>query len=175
MRIVIGIDPAATRLAAVIASGTRKSPVLIRSIKSTIADRWEPSTAGAALEWSQDVLSIANGFGEPSVYIEAPLVGRGGFSSTAKQAFISGAIQAAFATEGVPVRLINVQSWKKELANGSKIPAGKPAIARLLGIEWPAALSDSCGDEDIIDAAGVTLGGLAIEARIDRVERDGGL
>lgn len=173
--VVIGIDPASTRLAGVVCRiGMDGRPRLLDASKRELTTKkWSPEVTPLAMEWSWDLLALARSAGDPVVYMEAPVVGRGGVRSTMVQAFTSGAVQAAFGWEEVPVHLVNVQTWKKELANGGPHPVGKDAVGAMVGEQWPEAAAAAAGDADLIDAAAIALYGCAVARRVARLERQG--
>lgn len=143
--------------------------------KVTLGKRWSTELTARAMDWAWDVLGVARAYGDPVVYMEVPVFGRGGVSTALKLGYMAGAIQGAFALEGVGVYLVNVSTWKKELARGAAVPVGKPAVAGLVGEQWSDASVAASGDEDLNDAAGVALYGLSVEDIARRMEGEGGM
>ncbi len=158
--VIVGIDPASTRLAAATVSGTPQRPLLLDLTKRQLTTKkWSPESTALAMDWAWDLLGHARSFGDPEVWIEEPVVGRSP-RATVVQAFTSGAVQAALVYEGTPVSLVNVSTWKKELGRGSSFPSGKDAVQRLVGSQWPHAAAAADGDQDLIDAIAIALYGL---------------
>lgn len=160
--VIIGIDPAASHLASVTAREGRigaVQPDLCDTSKVSFGSPWHTTHTGLAMQWAWDILGVARAYGDPVVYLEEPLVGRGGVKSTMVQAFTSGAVQAAFAMEGVPVHLVNVGTWKKEVLGNGR--ADKPAVMELVRHRWPDAAVATGGDQDLADAAAIAMYGCA--------------
>tara|TARA_Y100000310_G_scaffold80965_1_gene77598 strand:+ start:2066 stop:2401 length:336 start_codon:yes stop_codon:yes gene_type:complete len=61
-----------------------------------------------------------------SVYIEAPVVGVGGVLGTVKQAFVSGAVQAALGIHKAEIHFVHNGTWKKHVVGHGH--ASKDAI-----------------------------------------------
>lgn len=95
---------------------------------------------------------------EFEIFVEAPVVGRGGVRSTLVQAYVSGAIQAAASAYG-GVHLVNVQSWKKAVVGSGR--ADKQAVKQAI---ISHGLSDDL-PQDFYDATAICLYGLAAVRR----------
>jgi Holliday junction resolvasome RuvABC endonuclease subunit len=94
------------------------------------------------------------------VFIEAPVLGRGGFRSTMVQAFTNGAVQGAFYERGCKVSSANVSSWKKEIVG--KGNATKPDVAQSIRLRWASLYENVAGDQDLCDASAIALYGRTI-------------
>ena len=96
--------------------------------------------------------------------MEQPLVGRGGVRSTLVQAYISGAVQAAAVARSVPLLLVNVQTWKKDVIHNGN--ADKDRVRAVLEEEKPmeARAIHAFGrhEQDLFDALGLQLYGLRV-------------
>ena len=94
------------------------------------------------------------------VYIESPVLGRGGFRSTMVQAFTNGAVQGAFYERGCNVSTANVSSWKKEIVG--KGNATKPDVAQSIRLRWASLYENVAKDQDLCDASAIALYGRKI-------------
>ena len=103
-------------------------------------------------------------------YIEAPVTARGGVRTTIVQAFVSGVVQACFVKAAFKVYLVNVQTWKKTVCGTGH--ASKADVAAAVKQRWPEIRT---ADQDILDASGVLLHGLAVERSKRRLETSGRL
>lgn len=89
----------------------------------------------------------------PRVYLEAPILARGGPHATIVQAQVGGAIMAACVEYRAPLVMVNNSSWKKQvLGNGN---LDKTKIAAELRRVWPEAWELADGNQDLIDAAAI--------------------
>lgn len=153
--VVVGIDPAATRVAFVAIRGEefhlQAVPKLGPSGHVACC-----SARTATLEFL-DSLPWSIAHEEVHTFIEDPVLGRGGFRSTMVQAFTSGAIQGALHEWGATVHRANVSTWKKQAVG--KGNAKKPEVAESLRLRWPALFASMGGDQDLCDAASIALYG----------------
>ena len=98
------------------------------------------------------------------VYIEAPVVGRGGARPTILQSQVDGLLQAhavQFGHHGV--YSVNNKTWKKAVVGNGN--ASKDDTRAWLEVAHPV-LSALCGDDqDLVDAAGVALYGRGVITR----------
>ena len=91
------------------------------------------------------------------VWIEAPLVGRGGVRPTIVQSYVSGAVQSGLIKVGARITLITVGEWKAEaVGNGN---GDKDFVARRLRSRWPDEFALVAGDGDLLDALGIAHAG----------------
>jgi len=100
-------------------------------------------------------------------YLEAPVLGIGGPGPTISQAQIGGAIMAAAEEYGVPLTMVNNQSWKKRVCGAGNI--NKEEVAKRMKDIWPDAVKLANGDQNAIDASAINLFGrkaLALKVRI---------
>jgi hypothetical protein len=111
-------------------------------------------------------------FGQlPLIYLEAPVVGKGGPGPTISQAMISGALQAAAEEYVTQLVLVNNQSWKKRAMGNGNI--NKDQVAERMKDIWPELWEAAKGhlplegtpgggpfrDQNLIDAGGLYLFG----------------
>ena len=157
--VVVGIDPAASRLAMVAICGDafhwKKFPKLGASGHVACAEaRLSTIKFLDSLPWNNKNIQA---------FIEDPVLGRGGFRSTMVQAFTSGAVQGALHEWGCGVHRANVSSWKKEIVG--KGNAKKHEVGESLQSRWAALYESISGDEDLCDAASIALFGQVMVGR----------
>ena len=108
--LILGIDPSSKTLA--IASyefGESVKPLSVRKY-SAETKRYEPWVTN----WAQNCIEhfmfnhLQQAEEDVAVFLEAPIVGRGGARPTIVQAYVSGAVQAALVRRGATVYLVNV-------------------------------------------------------------------
>lgn len=154
--VIIGIDPASTKLAAVALSGDKFAVLYDKNLGKSggqscsraakMIERFIVQTVPKELSW------------EPIyAFIESPIVGRGGVKTTMVQAYTSGAIQAVLYELRIPTQTANVSSWKKHVVG--KGNATKDDVAAWLRLRRPALFAASSGVQDIIDAACIAIYG----------------
>jgi Holliday junction resolvasome RuvABC endonuclease subunit len=110
---------------------------------------------------------------EVYVFIEAPVLGRGGAHATIPQAQINGALQAATHAAGATVMSVNNKTWKKDIVGNGN--ANKDEIARWfrnnehgLYAQWVTTNRNGVAapDQDMIDALCINLYGRQLIARM---------
>ena len=119
----------------------------------------------------------------PRLFVEAPVVGRGGPGPTISQALITGSILAGGAQGGSRITLVNNQTWKKRvLGNGN---VNKMFVNQWMEKHWPELyakapiINDSRhpvelrgrGDQDIVDSGAINLFGWAHTQMVERMWR----
>jgi Holliday junction resolvasome RuvABC endonuclease subunit len=97
------------------------------------------------------------------VFIEHPLVGRGGAHATIVQAQVHGVVSAVAATYADGVYTVNVQSWKKEVVGNGR--ADKDRVRQWLEESHPHLAELAGADQDLVDAACVALYGRRVTER----------
>lgn len=163
--LVVGIDPSAAKIAIVathpVLNVTRAKSYVLYKAK----ERQTPATLGKALDAMDDFLVWADTVapqGERYAWVEDPLVGRGGVSTTMKQSFVGGVIRASLARAGFEVYGVNVSTWKKSVVgNGA---AKKPAVRTSVKQKWPKVDGLIGNDGDLADAAAIALYGQSVLA-----------
>lgn len=153
--IIIGVDPASSKLALVAICGDKfVSKAYTRLGKSGGVACWNAWNSTerfvAELPWELDGRELHS-------YIEAPLVGRGGVRTTMVQCFTSGAVQGALNGLGFSTEVANVSSWKKRVVGRGN--AKKPEIAEFLRINHPELFRATSGNQDLVDASCIALYG----------------
>lgn len=110
---------------------------------------------------------------EVHVFLEDPVLGRGGARSTIVQSKVNGAIAAAVLNSGVTkkVHQVNNQQWKKRVVGSGN--AGKPQIKAWAAQYWKKLhiVADNGKDQDLIDAGGINRHGAAIVGLLERLRK----
>lgn len=102
-------------------------------------------------------------YGDLYVFIESPLVGRGGARSTIVQAQMQGVLlSAAKAVGALGVYEVNVQTWKKLLTGAGN--ANKEEVARWLRLNH-IGFSEIASSQDLVDASCIALYGRDVLSR----------
>ena len=172
MDIVVGIDPSSKSIAIATFKvlGEKITPLSVDKFKSK-AKKYDPSvSAWADAQVEAVMLNLMNeisGSNGISVFIEEPIVGRGGAHSTIVQAFVSGAIQSAFTRRGATVYLVHVSKWKKEVVG--KGNATKEEVAEAVKGRWSAIAKYARSDQDMLDAIGIGAYGAEVVKRAGRI------
>lgn len=155
--LIVGVDPSSKTLALVGRNPTTKGFVVKKAV---LGPRHTPDCCLEALHACHDFLESMEGLGYPmsrNLFLEAPVVGRGGTRSTLVQAYVNGVVQAAFLQAGFTVHLVNVSTWKKDVCGHGH--AGKEAVAGVIADKWPAMFRQHGGDQDLLDAAALCIYG----------------
>lgn len=146
MDIIIAVDPAARKLAAVTTVGPSYR-IDVRTMPSDPVAR-----CVAAYRWMHRIVREHGGLHDVYVFIEKPVLGRGGARGTLPVAEIHGVLVAAAhragAFEVVPV---HNQSWKRKVVHNGN--ADKAMIAKHVRKTWPRLYAEANGDQDVCDAA----------------------
>jgi hypothetical protein len=153
--VVVGVDPAASKAAYVALCGPqhmgKQFTHLGKSGGPAAASAWHCTNlflSWVHFEWP----------GLPvHVFVESPVVGRGGVRSTMVQCFTSGAIQGAFHDAGCTAQVANVSTWKKQVVG--KGNATKEEVSKHLRLRWPALFHSAGGNQDLIDASCIAIYG----------------
>ena len=159
---VVGMDISASRLAMVALT----EPISFEKVD--FRTPWVPEVCAhaeaVAMEFVAKLQVKYDWNGD--VWIEAPLVGRGGVRPTIVQSFVSGAVQSGLIKIGASVTLITVGEWKAEaIGNGN---ADKAFVARRLRSRWPDESALVADDGDLLDALGVAHAGAARRGLVAR-------
>lgn len=153
MDTVIGIDPSSKKLAFCI---TGKRYRIVDMHKKSLPEGVLQAT-GAAFE--EAFLFFQSNQGA-RVYMESPVVGRSAHS-TIVQAQVGGAVLAAACKAGLDVVMANVSSWKSQVVGNGH--ASKDQVKDWLEENLPSVYIRTEGDQDLIDAAAITLYGVQHE------------
>ena len=148
--VILGIDPASTKIALVALSEDGKYMSLSNA-----------KLGKSGGEACYNATTVTKKLGKISfAFIESPVVGRGGVRSTMVQCFTSGAIQAVLYEYGIPTQAANVSSWKKSVIG--KGNATKEEVAEHLRYRWSALHKSANGNQDLVDASCIALYGQSI-------------
>lgn len=163
--LVIGIDPSSKHIALVARQPVTKTLAVAKyDLREKKNSPYKPEVAAEAKYAIEAFLDSVSRMAAPRagklVFLEDPLVGRGGVRATMVQSFVSGVIQAVFVQAGFDVKLVNVKTWKRVVCGNGN--ATKEQVARVIGTKWPKAHRSAAGDQDIIDAAAICLYGCAV-------------
>ena len=156
MEVVLGIDPASTRIAYV---ALAEDDSYLAGANKKLGKSGGEACAAAWKYMSDVVATIYGQWPDSSVsaFIESPVVGGGGVRSTMVQCFTSGAIQGLLHERGIQSQVANVSSWKKHVVG--KGNATKDEVAEYLRRGWPAIYREAGGNQDIYDAACIAFFG----------------
>jgi hypothetical protein len=95
---------------------------------------------------------------ERLVFIEKPVVGRGGANTAIVQAYINGVVQQCYDEAGFMVHMVNQSTWKAFLGiAGARTAQGndKPDLVRVMKARFPKDVSVAGDDIDVLDAAAI--------------------
>lgn len=163
--VVVGVDPASSKASMVALCGEQH-------MQKHFKDLGKSGGPASASAWHMSYLFLSwinmEWPGLPiHVFVEAPVVGRGGVRSTMVQCFTSGAIQGAFHDAGCTTQVANVSTWKKSVVG--KGNATKEEVSKHLRLRWPALFHAAVGNQDLIDASCIALHGQQLlRERMDR-------
>lgn len=146
MTAVVGIDPSSKKLAFCVTEQNLRPSIFKLGLPEGVLRATGAAFEEAFLFFSK--LSMSN----PSVYMEAPLVGRSAYS-TIVQAQVGGAVMAAASKAGVDFYLVNVNRWKKQVVGAGN--ATKDEVASWLKGNWKTAYTLCGGDQDLVDASAI--------------------
>jgi Holliday junction resolvasome RuvABC endonuclease subunit len=163
MPVVIGIDPSSVKLAAVICEAGDEPNATIH-VQRLPTDK--PEACVAALEWVRTLVELA-GSNDVHVYIEYPVMGRGGPGSTIPQALINGALQAGAKMAGAKVYSVNNAHCKKVVVG--KGNASKDDIKAWVKKAWPGLYEKIGKDQDLCDSAMIYVYGKRVVERRSRM------
>lgn len=173
--LVLGIDPASVRVAYV-----AKSLILNTSAhrKYLLGKKFSPECCVEAKRTVETFLQLVSTMAvsdAPRVaFIEAPAMGRTrNVQTTIKQSFVSGVLQACLLEAGFKVYLVPPSTWKAEVCgNGS---ASKADVIRTVARRWPKMARRIGQDEDLNDAAALTIYGEAVFRKGQHLAQAGSL
>ena len=123
----------------------------------------------------------------PRLFLEEPVMGRGGPGATIPQAFVDGAIMAGAYQAGAVLSLINNSSWKKKVCGNGN--ANKLVVSEWVEENWPVLYTKAVpmtlsaaksagypdlegrGDQDVLDAGCINLHGWKYVKMIEKIMR----
>lgn len=166
-RVIIGLDPSSRKIAMAISVNGGKPTLRTKALGLNNMPR-------ACYVSQRYVRSVVKEYTDQGhhvfLFIEAPVVGRGGVGSTLKQTKTNGAMQAGAFGAGANVVEVNNQTWKKKVVG--KGNAGKPEIKKWAKDCWPYVYELADGDQDLLDACAILRYGEKIVNTQDRIEEE---
>lgn len=164
---VVGIDPSARKLVAVLMRGdeweiVKRTMPKDNVVRCTVAYKW--------------VRELVRATPRPcAFFIEKPVFGRGGPSGTLPLAEIHGAMLAAATVAGADLVFpVHNMSWKSKIVG--RIPRGsnhKKYVTKHVRMHWFELWLQADGDQDVLDAACIAQYGRAILRMRKLVQHDG--
>lgn len=153
--LVIGCDPSSRKLAFYITQVHKdEGTPLVFTLRGE-KDIYTAHSAAAAMEVCDKALSVAEQYITPGMrsylFIEEPVVAKGGVRSSLVQAYINGTVQGCFVRAGFTVDIIHVSTWKSSL--GIPVTGGKPQVLASMEKLYPLDVAICDGDGDLLDAA----------------------
>lgn len=165
MTLIVGCDPASTRLAFV---AKYIGGITSASAKYPLGKRYTPDCAAEAMDLTLDFLhgiaTMAPRDSARVAFIESPVGGsKLNVQALAKQAFVSGVVQACCIKAGYTVHLVPPSTWKQAVVGNGN--ASKVEVIRTIAAKWPK-LSKTVGqDTDLNDAAALCIYGQEVVRR----------
>lgn len=177
---IVGIDPSSRKVAAVVTYGEDTATPTAWTVKLTSDDiTHRCMTAFSELRKFLRLEVVPRAMGDTYVFIEDPVVGRGGAYATIVQAKVHGALIAAcMSVEGVVlVRGVNNSKAKKAVVG--KGNANKEDIKAWAQTYWNALFvaANNGKDQDLLDAGMINRQGhkiVALKGRLDRARASKG-
>lgn len=160
---IIGIDPSSRKLASVSATLGQEQDYVIDTIALFPKDR--PRSCAVAAKWMRYLIAKQHEtVDDVYVFIEAPVLGRGGARATIPQAQVGGCLLgAAYASGAKDIVLVNNQRAKREIVG--KGNASKDDIKAWTRLVWPAVFKEAGADQDVCDSAMIYAFGAKIVSR----------
>jgi Holliday junction resolvasome RuvABC endonuclease subunit len=146
--VVIGVDPSSKKLACVV-SVIGEEPDVLFHTKTLPQDK--PTSCLMAFEWMRTLVEINEPRGRVFVFVELPVLGRGGPGSTIPQAQVNGALLAGAQMAGAEVIPVNNSRAKKEVVGRGN--ANKDDIREWVRVAWPKLFEKIEKDQDLCDSA----------------------
>jgi len=165
--IFIGVDPSTFHVAIVARSSGGKLLHCRKEHMRTAKEPFVPQTIANAADMLYTTLAeIAEQRDDPlSVYIEQPLVGRGGVRTTVNMSMVVGSLVTAARWGGATTHVVNVQTWKASVVRRQFANATKGEVADAIKALWPEAYEAAGGDQDLIDASSISFYGSTVTRR----------
>lgn len=165
MRAIFGLDPSSKKIALAV-SVNGNAPILYARMLPN-------DNALACLHAYRFVRKMVGKYVKRGVevylFIEEPVVGRGGARSTIVQSLVQGGMLAGAASAGAEIHKVNNSSWKKKVVGNGN--AGKPQIKEWVRTHWPHLYDLADGDQDCLDAGCILKFGMTVIETKDKIER----
>ena len=177
-QVVVGIDPSSQKVALVITHGSDMSRVDAQLLQLPKDQDYAKRCGAAFILVTRVMRRVASRYpaADIHVFIEEPVVGRGGARSTITQSKVHGAIVAACHCSGVVAGVsgVNNSSAKKQVVGMGN--ASKPEIRRWARMHWPTLEAQiktyNAGDQqDIADAGMINRAGWKVIQMRERLIR----
>lgn len=177
MTLVVGVDPSSRKLAFVI---TDTDGGYLAEFTHVLPQRDVIKRCGEAYDVTLDFageLARDHPLDDVYVFIEAPVLGRGGARSTIEQSKVHGCVVAAFHNSGVceTVKVVNNSQWKKKIVG--KGNASKAEVQEWARVYWRnlydiahAGKPGGRRDQDVIDAGAINRFGITVVEMMVRLE-----
>lgn len=165
-RALVGIDPSSAKIAIMISVNEGKPYKMVKALAKggDIA-----AVCLAAFRYVRAAVRDLKADGHRVyLYLEEPVVGRGGAYTTIRQSKVNGAILAAALSGGAEVHGVNNTTWKKSVVGNGN--AGKPMIKEWVRLNWEYAYDLAKGDQDVLDAACILRYAQQCMEVLDRLE-----
>lgn len=128
--------------------------------------RWAIEAAPWFRKSLKRLFDSTNLYADDHVFLEAPVVaGARNIQSSLKQAYINGIIQEVVGSYGVTAVHVDIWTWKKNSTGSGG--ASKEEVAEAIKAHDPAFYASIEGDQDRIDAAGITLHGRTVVGAVE--------
>lgn len=165
---IVGVDPSSRKLAAIITIDDQRPKIRIEHLPA----KNPTEQCDRAYGWIRKIVrDLVHAGHEVHVFVEEPVLGRGGARATIPQTKVHGALLAGAKRAGATTVLgVNNSRWKKAvIGNGN---ASKPQIAEGIRTIWPLVYDMAQGDQDVLDAAGINRHGAQIVEMKERIQRN---
>lgn len=168
--LVVGCDPSSKKLAFyvidTIGNDTWGQTYQLPEKKSHAYSPVNASRAGVACENAVRMAGAMTHDRQPQyLFIEEPVVARGGIRSSLMQAYVNGVVQDHFHSAGYIVHITHQSTWKAAI--GAKPSGGKQAVFDAMLANFPFDIEACDGDEDLLDAAAMARFGCQTLGRTD--------
>lgn len=162
MTLVLGCDPSAKKIALVVQEDVLNIHRAEAFILYKGTEKQTPESIHRAMQVMTEFLTGIHGLttGGRFAWVEQPLVGRGGVSTTMKQAYVGGVIRACLVEAGFTVYDAHPSTWRAGLGINSRgTEPTKAATRQVVAATWPKVMPLVDGDSDLTDAAAIAIYG----------------
>ncbi len=163
MTTVVAIDPSSRKLAAVV-SKIGKEPSVETHTRKLPQDK--PTACLLAFEWARSLVDMQEE-SDVCVFVEMPVMGRGGPGSTIPQAQINGALLAGAQMANAEVLPVNNARAKKTVIGRGN--ATKDDIKQWVKAAWPVLYARIGKDQDLCDSAMIYVYGKGVVERRNKI------
>ena len=164
--VVVGVDPSSRKLAAVVSVVGNEGDV-VTSTRALPQDK--PYACHIAYEWMHLLVEEYSTHGKVHVFLESPVVGRGGPGATIPQARVNGALSAGAVAAGAEVIDVNNSHCKKVTVGNGR--ASKDDIRDWVEVVWPELFPKIETDQDLCDSAMLYIYGVGIITKRERIAK----